>query len=205
MHVPAADGVIETPHAVENALSAHAVASSRAVLGGADCSRARRAIWLGGLLTHGAFCQLSESQMQAWTCRISSDAARRSEAEHKALALGFSCQTAIPRSRSHSFLPPFAPSPAELAWATVVRPVRMSSRRAFIFESRMATHRMETRPVSRTRSLIHIQSRHGHCSRGGEKRYRDTFVRHYEEFTAATFTNIAQVRHYRNQNTWFTV
>ena len=138
--------LIETPRAVENALSiAHAGDKLAALmLGGADLAAELDAQfgWDGLLYGRGRLVNAAKAAgLQAWDVPHI-DLTRPgdlSEETRKVLALGFSCKTAIHPQQIPIIHAAFAPSPDELAWAKALLQALPDglSDGAFIFEGRM--------------------------------------------------------------------
>ncbi len=138
--------LVETPLGIEN-LAAIARAGGKLgalMLGGADLSAELDAQfnWDGLLSARGRLVNAAKSAgLQAWdvpNVDLSSDDGLAGETR-KALALGFGCKTAIHPQQIKTIHAAFAPTPAEVEWATVLLqavPEGQGSG-AFLFQGKM--------------------------------------------------------------------
>lgn len=145
-HVGAITALIETPLGIENAASiARAGGKLGALmLGGADLSAEldARFDWDGLLSARGRLVNAAKSAgLQAWdvpNVDLSSDAGLAEETR-RALALGFSCKTAIHPQQINTIHAAFTPTAAEMEWATTLLqavPEGQGSG-AFLFQGKM--------------------------------------------------------------------
>jgi citrate lyase beta subunit len=144
--VGALTALIETPLGIENAASIARAGGKLAalMLGGADLSAEldARFDWEGLLSARGRLVNAAKSaRLEAWdvpNVDLSSEAGLETETR-RALALGFGCKTAIHPQQIKTIHAAFAPTPAEIEWASLLLqavPEGQGSG-AFLFQGKM--------------------------------------------------------------------